>query len=553
MKKILLIVSVVLASSTLLTAGGLVFNTNQSTAWSRMLSRDASTDIDAVFYNPAGLTKLQDGWHFSINNQSLWQTRTINSTFPGLNDPDYEGKITAPFFPSVYAAYKTGNWAFSFGFNPVGGGGGATFARGLPSMEIPVSGAAMGFADYGVNGYSTDMSFEGQSIYYGIQAGVSYQIIDALSVYAGARYVIAQNTYEGYIKDNTFTTADGDIRADAFMTDLSNQAAEGAQMATNACNSMQPLVDGGLGDYTVDQAVQAGYLTETEGAVIKGGLVQFGIPPETVDAMSISQSQGTYYTVSTDLTTQSGQLAAGAVLMGDQEADVKQTGNGITPIIGANISLMEDKLNFGIKYEFKTKMDLTNETVEGKGFVTGFDPETGAPIEMFPDGAKTNADIPAMLSVGIGWQVLEPLTIQLGFHTYFDKGTEWSETTDDMGTVTSVIDKNFTEYSLGLEYNITDNFLLSAGYLRANTGVNENYQDALNYSLTSNTFGFGGAYAFNEKFKLQLGAFYSTYDAATYDKSYTVLENTVPYTETYDKNNFGISIGLDIAIGGNKE
>ena len=118
-----------------------------------MLVRDASIGIDAVFYNPAGLTKLKDGWHISINNQSLFQTQTINSTFPYLNDGNYEGTISAPIFPGLYAAYKTGKWAFSVGFNPIGGGGGAEFTRGLPSMEIPVSAAAAGFAGYGVQGY----------------------------------------------------------------------------------------------------------------------------------------------------------------------------------------------------------------------------------------------------------------------------------------------------------------------------------------------------------------------------------------------------------------
>jgi len=32
--------------------------------------------------------------------------------------------------------------------------------------------------------------------------------------------------------------------------------------------------------------------------------------------------------------------------MGDQEGDITQTGNGITPIIGANFSFMQDRLNF---------------------------------------------------------------------------------------------------------------------------------------------------------------------------------------------------------------
>jgi long-chain fatty acid transport protein len=40
-------------------AGGLLTNTNQSAQFIRMMSRNASLDIDAVYFNPAGLIKLR--------------------------------------------------------------------------------------------------------------------------------------------------------------------------------------------------------------------------------------------------------------------------------------------------------------------------------------------------------------------------------------------------------------------------------------------------------------------------------------------------------------
>ena len=60
-------------------AGGILTNTNQSAQFVRMLSRNASTDLDAVYFNPAGLTQMENGFYFGLNNQSIWQTRTINS------------------------------------------------------------------------------------------------------------------------------------------------------------------------------------------------------------------------------------------------------------------------------------------------------------------------------------------------------------------------------------------------------------------------------------------------------------------------------------------
>jgi len=112
MKRITLILLGLLLTADFIFAGGLVTNTNQSTAWTRMLVRDATTEIDAVFYNPAGLVKLQDGFHISLSNQSIFQTQTITTTFP-VNNREYVGDISAPLFPSIYLVYKTGRWALS--------------------------------------------------------------------------------------------------------------------------------------------------------------------------------------------------------------------------------------------------------------------------------------------------------------------------------------------------------------------------------------------------------------------------------------------------------
>ena len=167
MKKFTLLTLGIILSTSFLMAGGLVHNTNQSAAWSRMLSRGASVEIDAVYFNPAGLTKLGDGFHIGISSQSIFQTQTITSTFPFLNEEKYTGKISAPVFPSVYLAYKTGKFVFSAGFLAIGGGGGATFDKGVPMMEVPIASLvpAFGGPPTNVTGYSVNMEFAGTSVY----------------------------------------------------------------------------------------------------------------------------------------------------------------------------------------------------------------------------------------------------------------------------------------------------------------------------------------------------------------------------------------------------
>ena len=196
MKRISLVTLLLGAMALTSFAGGLVTNTNQSAQFVRMLSRNASTQIDAVYYNPAGLTMLQDGWHFSLNNQSIFQEKSVNSKFPWLNNGEYIGDVKAPVFPSVYAVYKVSDLAFSVGFGPVGGGGSAIFERGLPSFEIPLTKLVPGLSglkqlpaphNYNVSGYNADLYFDGKSVYYGIQAGATYKINDIISGYAGVQ------------------------------------------------------------------------------------------------------------------------------------------------------------------------------------------------------------------------------------------------------------------------------------------------------------------------------------------------------------------------------
>ncbi|MDZ7634495.1 MAG: hypothetical protein U5L72_08695 [Bacteroidales bacterium] len=140
MRKILTLVSAMAITGSLF-AGGLVTNTNHSAYMVRMLSRQASTGVDAAYFNPAGLTKLADGFHFSVNNQTIGQTKTITNDYYFLTEKptEYVGTVSAPIFPGVYAVYKTGKLAFSAGFNPIGGGGGAEYATGLPSFETQIA------------------------------------------------------------------------------------------------------------------------------------------------------------------------------------------------------------------------------------------------------------------------------------------------------------------------------------------------------------------------------------------------------------------------------
>lgn len=531
---------------------GINTNTNHSASWVRMLIRDASTDIDAVYYNPAGLSKLSDGFHISLNNQYITQSKTVTNDYMYLNGTpvDFDGEVSAPIFPGVYAAFKTGKFVISAGFNPVGGGGSADFANGLPSFEMPASDLVPSLGTYGIEDYSLSTSFSGTSVYYGIQAGLTYAINDMISIYAGARYIIAKNTYEGKLEAIMVSgTGIDPIAPASFMYGLAAMATAGATSATAAGTGMQPLIDGGAGGLTFAAAEGGGVIDAPTRATLEGGLLALGFDQASIDAMTLSVAQGSYFGAATALTTQATTATQTGdyfdVLLDDQEVDVEQSATGITPIIGINISPTE-ALNIGIKYEHSTKLELKNSTKDGKGGLVGFNPPAEL-IYLFPDGAKTRGDLPALLTLGVSYDIGSKISLYGGAHYYFDKSADYGKGVDNE----DIIDANNWEAGLAIEYHLNDKLTLSAGYQHNETGVSPEFQSDLSYSLNTNTFGGGGRYRINEMLAINLGFSYSMYTDQTVETSHDVGGQGlmfIDFKQTYAKNAMVIGLGLDLSF-----
>ncbi len=545
-RKLLLALSAALLSSGLM-AGGIMTNSNQSAAYARMLARNASLGIDAVYYNPAGLTKLGNGFHFSLNNQSIFQTKDATNDYTNLNGSPttYTGIVKAPVFPGVYAVYKMNKFAFSFGFNPVGGGGGATYDTGLPSFEMGISDIAPSLTRNGIptTNYSADINFEGTSVFFGYQAGVSYEISPAVSVFAGLRYVTAKNTYKGGIKNiminPTYPAFGADyngqmVPAKDFFTAGATKLNTLAGGASQYANGVQPIIDQGYGSVPLSSGTAVG-LTAEQVTQIQQILGAAGLTPAQIGAQTIASTQGILTNAAPVFTVKANAMTTNATATNDVEVDAVQKGMGYTPMLGVNLTLAE-KLTLAIKYEFQTNIELTNETkIDGSG--------------LFTDGDISRSDMPALLSIGASYPLTSKLTASLGYNLYFDKSADYGKKIGgEFVTNESVIDKNYYELALGLEYNITDKFLVSAGYLLAKTGVSEAYQSDLSYSLTSNTIGIGGQYKITKDIAVNLGALNTFYNDGQkhFDHLGTSL---VPVTEDYAKTTWLLAVGLDVRIG----
>jgi len=440
MKKIKLAAIAAFLNASLLMAGGILTNTNQSAHFLRNLARDASTEIDAVYTNPAGLIKLKDGFHFSFTNQSAFQTRTITSTSPlfmmngGSDTKEFKGKASVPIIPSLQGAYKKGKWVLSGSVAVSGGGGKATFDRGLPSFEALAGSSTQIVAltkQYKANRYEVEQYMKGSNMIIGAQLGGTYQINDMFSAYAGFRLNIVTNSYEGYLRGLKMNLTPADS------PDYSSQMVYAKQILEAVAGNDQ-------------------------------------LPLELRNQINIM-----------------------AKASSDEGAMLKSTQNGwgVAPIIGFNFNY-EDKLNIGVKYEFKTALDVENNTKRDD-------------TNMFADGVNTAHDIPALLTIGASYKIIPKLTASIGYHHFFDSNAKMADDKQKDAGATN-------EYLAGIEYQIDRLFLVSAGGQITRYGVGDVFQKDLSFSCNSYSIGLGGAVNVSPSVRINVGYFWTTY--SDYDK-----------------------------------
>jgi long-subunit fatty acid transport protein len=536
MRKLLIFVASLFITGSLL-AGGLVTNNNQSVMFTRLQNRNASTGIDAAYFNPAGLTKLGNGFFASINNQTIYQTQKVISNYQFLQPTpkEYIGKISAPVFPGIYLVYNTGKLSFSAGFNPIGGGGGAKYKTGLPSFEMPVADIVPSLASQGIptTQYSADIYFKGSSTYFGYQANVGYKINDGISVAVGARLVSASNKYNGYLKNISINPtypafgaaySGGMILASQFFTDGQTYLNGVSTQLSGTASSLQPIITGGGGSVPLANGTAVG-LTPTQVATLQGTIAALGGNPA---GMTIAQSQAFFSGASATYGAKATAMGENAAATKDMTVDASESGTGITPILSANFS-PSDMVDIAIKYEFKTKINLKTKVVNNEG---------GG---IFVNGQTVVGDMPAMLSLGIDLKPTKKLLISGSFNEYFDKNVNYNGYDNE-------IDRNFLEFGLGLEYSLSDKLRVSAGWSRTVTGVNTNYQSDQTFSTNTNSIGFGFGYRITQMIDLNLG-----YQRAFYAEGSKNFDPLLPgglYSfETYNKLTWMVAAGLDFYFG----
>lgn len=530
-----------IASSSVSFAGGFLTNTNQNVAFNRMMSREASIGIDGVYYNPAGVVFLGDGHHLSINWQLAYQDRTIKNDYSlftnNVNNPitprEFKGEAFAPVIPSFQYAYNKGRWSFQGNFALTGGGGKCTFDNGLGSFERIVAETAMaacGLARtvdgalgsvlgrevsmfgsdqaFGAGGkYSFNSYMHGRQYYFGLSLGAAYKVSDNFSVFGGVRGIYATTNYYGYVEDIKVGNMPLYMVLDPTKKDAAN--------IELSCDQS------GIG------------FTPIIGVDFKTGKWNFSAKYEFKTRMRLKNK-------SVNLVPSIGNLPANLSSQMTQILTAQFTQAGLPAEQAA------------AKAEAAATAVLANQTVQKTmlGLKNQFDTELDEAIGEYEDGKKIAADIPAYLSVGVGYSPIDPLRINVGFHFFDDKNAKAYNNRQEK------LDHGTLEYNAGVEYDINKKFTVSAGWQSTNYGLPEEeattskdkrFMDDKSFVTSSNSVGLGGVWHFNKKMSFTVAYFHTFYQHKKTTESVELIPgNAINYSADYSRNNNVFAAGIDI-------
>lgn len=216
----------------------------------------------------------------------------------------------------------------------------------------------------------------------------------------------------------------------------------------------------------------------------------------------------------------------------DKELNVTQSGWGVAPIVGAHFSW--NGLNIGAKYEFRAALDIENKTkIDNTG--------------MFEPGAMTAHDIPALLTIGASYDIIEPLTVSFGYHHFFDKDASMAVSAATGVGKQKSLKGGTNEYLFGAEWRIDRMFTVSGGGQVTRYGLADNFQSDLSFSVSSYSLGFGGAV--NVSKNVQLNASYFFTDYSDYRKEQANYNGTgFAGVDTYTRKNKVFSVGVDFSF-----
>ncbi|MBT6433852.1 MAG: hypothetical protein HOK97_08295 [Deltaproteobacteria bacterium] len=408
--RLLIVVSVLLACSFDAYAAGKINRySGLSAEYSRSLHRYAATELDAAYYNPAGLVFGREGFGLKLLNQSTVLKSRFTITDPEAlalvghdgdlkyNPEEIAYDVVIPS-PMMMASYNTGDFAFHMTTGILAGG--------VIALE-------------------------------------------------GNHPILLENTK--YVLDNINAIVEEQTGAPNFYKDV---------------------------DFDKSELAAGTYY---------GGLM-LGTTYKAADWVSVALSGKIIYAwgkigLKTDFQVEHVDFGWGDAADGTEmiEVDADQRGYGFSGLLSVHLRPL-DNLDIAFKYETLTKIEMTTTpTIDTAGIITG---------------EPTRSDIPAQFTTGVNYHILPELSVQLSFAWFFNSQAEIGEL---LGYDPSSQLKDGWETGVGVEYQLNEDLLLSAGYLHLHSGYRQDTRAGNRFSMPGHFIALGGAYQATQDLRLVMG------------------------------------------------
>lgn len=502
---------------------------SHSTEYVRTLNRNASTDADAAFYNPAGLAMMdKTGLYINFSNQTLHKKRTSTMDFYAIDvsydagimgsdelgiqatdninpdfytnfsrgglesNTDYFAEVYGPAMPDLNIIYKAQRWAAYLSLGIMQAAPEFTFGRGLATSDMATMAVAEQLADVNhdlldIPGLGTArftrMTYETNMVvrteyYVGGTIGAAYRIFDMLSASAGFRYIyyMGQQTIDITGVKGDFTTSLGGTMSNTLYDDMYN----------------------------------------------------------------------------------------------DWHLDTTYKGQSYGIILGTDFMPFKS-LNIGVRYEYYLPAELKKKT--NRFEVNPLLEQTGA-LDIFKDGSA-NPDFndgagyshgngtstlkvtyPQSISMGISYQLFKSLRLEVGGDVYLKDKVDLDGAEKDFNTA----------YRVGgcVEYSINDSMVASLGYSYNDTGIKPGCRNEVDPLLLNHSIGTGIGIQVNDRLDFNMGLMYIYYVTAkvdaTQDANATMTgvpiagsvdtQSTCYFTKELAETTFMVSFGATYRIGG---
>ncbi len=179
--------------------------------------------------------------------------------------------------------------------------------------------------------------------------------------------------------------------------------------------------------------------------------------------------------------------------------DYEETDSGWAGILGLNLMLTED-LNIALRYETKTSLDLETKEKEDN-------------IDLITNSSRKRRDLPALLGLGVSYNITSRLRGEADVTYYFNKDAKWD---DDSLTSADETDKsNGYDAGIALEYAVSAGLICSLGFMVTETGISPDNMSIEAPQLDAKTLAGGICYELMSNLNLNVGILKTFYDDET--------------------------------------